>query len=293
MLFKKLRLTRHERRCATEFEGSCPDRPWSNFYEFLPFELIELAMRGEPKAAFVMGDRFDQGMDGLDADFEKALFFYRLGEEQNDFEAINNIGSMYFHGDGLPKDLELARQYFERAADGGVAGAMNNLGRMYLDGEGGLPVDIERGLALLERGARLHDVNAALKMQNIYDEGQYGQPVDMFRHIYWLWQSIYNGSGWACGRLADYLREGEIVRHQGPRAREFYERGMLHGDRYATLQLGIDYWSGNCGPRNFDSALHFLTMAEDMGSTFATECISKVRKTQSNHSEVCARAFDT
>lgn len=278
MLFKKLRLTRHERRCAKEFAGSRPPPPWDHLYKILPFDLMEMAERGEPKAAYVMGDRLDHGMGGLEADLQKALVYYRLGEQQDDPDALNNIGSMHFHGDGLPKDLELARGYFERAVEGGCAVAMNNLGRMYLDGTGGLPVDIACGLELLERGARLYDVNAALKLQNIYKEGQYGQPVDIFRRIYWLWHAAYNGSGRAYALIADYLKDGKVVRRQKDRVRDLYEQGMMLDDSYATHMLGLDYWSGQCGERNLEYALHFLTMAEEMGDGSATNSIAALQK---------------
>jgi TPR repeat protein len=278
MLFKKLRLTRHESRCAKEFAGDCPRPPWDHLYKTPPFDLMEMAERGEPKAAYVMGDRLDHGMDGLEADFQKALVYYRLGAEQDDPDVLNNIGSMHFHGDGLPKDLELARHYFERAVEGGCAVAMNNLGRMYLDGTGGLTVNIARGIGLLEGGARLYDVNAALKLQNMYKEGQYGQPVDVFRRIYWLWHAAYNGSGRACALIADYLKEGKDVRRQTNRVRDLYERGMMLEDDYATHMLGLDYWSGKCGKRNLRHALHFLTMAEEMGDESATGSIAALRK---------------
>lgn len=48
-ILKKLRLTRYERRCANEFAGDCPDRPWDHLYEVLPFELMEMAERGDPR----------------------------------------------------------------------------------------------------------------------------------------------------------------------------------------------------------------------------------------------------
>jgi TPR repeat protein len=278
MFFKKFRLTQHERRCANEFVGNSPRPPWDHLYNVLPFDLMEMAERGEPKAAFVMGDRLDQGMSGLQVDFQKALVYYRLGEEQGDPDALNNIGSMHFHGDGLPKDLEIARRYFELAAQGDCASAMNNLGRMYLEGEGGLRADIKQGIALLERGGRLYDVNAALKMQTIYNHGQYGQPADIFRRIYWLWHAAYNGSGRAYALIADYLKDGKNIRRQRDRVRYLYEQGMELGDSYATHMLGIDYWSGKCGEENLDYALHFMTRAEQMGDESATESIATLRK---------------
>lgn len=126
---------------------------------------MEMAARNEPKAAFVLGDIFDQGMGGIDQNFDKALLYYRMGEEIDDPDALNNLGSMHYQGDALPLDHEKARHYFERAAAAGCAAAMNNLGRMYLDGEGGLKVDIGKGLTLLKRGAEAFDENAALKLK--------------------------------------------------------------------------------------------------------------------------------
>lgn len=252
-------------------------RPGDHLYD-LPFELMEMAERGEPKAAFVMGDRLDQGMDGLEADHQKALIYYRLGEEQSDPDALNNIGSMHFHGDGLPQHLELARSYFERAVEGDCAAALNNLGRMYLNGQGGLLVDIDRGLLLLERGAQLYDQNAALKLTSIYYQGHYGQPVDMFRRIYWLWHAAYNGSGIAFALIGDILRRGKYVRQQKERVRTLYEQGMMLDDGYAAMQLGLDYWFGECGARNLEHALHFLTMAEEMGEQSATDSITRLRE---------------
>ena len=276
MFFAKTRLTQHEQRCAKEFAGECPRPAWDHLYAVLPFDLMEMAERGEPKAAFVMGDRFDQGMCGLNSDLAKALVYYRIGEEQGDPDALNNIGSMHFHGDGLPQDMVAARIYFERAAEGGCPAAMNNLGRMLLEGEGGLQVDIKRGMTILEQGARLYDVNAALKMQAIYRDGQYGLSADLKQRIYWLWQAIYNGSGRACAIIADYLREGEVVSQQLPRMRELYEKGAELGDSYATLQIGIVYKNGVGGPKDIDTARHYLLQAEDMGEEFATEILAKL-----------------
>ena len=276
MFFAKTRLTQHEQRCAKEFAGESPRPAWDHLYAVLPFDLMEMAERGEPKAAFVMGDRFDQGMCGLDSDLVKALVYYRIGEEQGDPDALNNIGSMHFHGDGLPRDMVAARIYFERAAEGGCPAAMNNLGRMLLEGEGGLQTDIKRGMAILEQGARLYDVNAALKMQAIYRDGQYGQSADLKQRIYWLWQAIYNGSGSACATIADFLREGEVVSQQLPRMRELYEKGAELGDSYATLQIGIVYKNGVGGRKDIDTARHYLLQAEDMGEEFATEMLAKL-----------------
>lgn len=276
MFFAKRRLTKHEQSCAAEFAGIAPKPDWDPFYELPPFDLMEMADRGVPKAAYVMGDRLDQGMGGLNADVEKALIYYRMGEEQGDPDALNNIGSMHFHGDGLPQDFVLARDYFERAVAGGCPAAMNNLGRMYLDGRGGLPVDVARGMEILMRGARAYDIDAALKMQNIYHEGQFGQKPDVAKRITWLWQAIYNGNGRACALIGNYLGEGKLVAFQGERARDLYFRGTLLCDSLATLQLGLDYYTGKCGPQDMEQAEFYLAQAEAMGEDVAVT-LSEIR----------------
>jgi hypothetical protein len=53
---------------------------------------------------------------------------------------------------------------------------------------------------------------------------------------------------------------------------------MMRDDSYATLQLGVDYLAGKCGEQNLGHAFHYLTMAEQMGEDFATECIAKLRE---------------
>lgn len=236
-MFDRFRLTRHEKACAAKFAGNCPAKPWDHIYRELPLTLMEMAARDEPKAAYVLGDMFDQGMGGIDRDLQKAHLYYRFGEEIGDPDAINNLGSMHFQGDGLPLDHALARQYFERAVAGGCAAAMNNLGRMHLDGDGGAEVDVEKGLSLLMRGAEAFDIDAALKLQSIYLQGLYGQPRDRFQRVRWLWQAAHNGSANAYAIIGVILDDGELVTAQPERARQLYEMALERGSGYGAYCL--------------------------------------------------------
>ncbi|MEZ5850056.1 MAG: tetratricopeptide repeat protein [Hyphomicrobiaceae bacterium] len=275
-MFTRFRLTRFEAACARRFSGKAPAPAWDRLYCDLPFTLMEMAERNEPKAAYVLGDIFDQGMGGIKQDFEKALLYYRLAEKIEDPDALNNIGSMHYQGDALPLDREKARHYFERAVAGGCAAAMNNLGRMYLDGEGGAGVDIAKGLAILKRGAEAYDANAALKLKSIYYEGSYDQRKSQFKYVRWLWQAAFNGHAGSYAVIGDILAAGEIVKRQPMRVRPLYERALALSDGYGALCLGLDYCSGKCGEQDVERGLQYLRQAAAMGEEDAAEMANKI-----------------
>jgi uncharacterized protein len=279
-MFEKFRLTRYEKSCATKFSGSCNEPPWSQLYDELPFKLMEMANRDVPKAAYVLGDIFDQGMGEIERDLDKALLYYRMGETIDDPDALNNLGSMHYRGEGLPKDLGRAFQYFEKAAVGGCATAMNNLARMYLDGEGGLDIDIEKGIGLLQEGAEAFDVNAALKLKSIYYQGSYNQPKDMFKYVRWLWQCAYNRHGDSFAVIGELLSAGQIVKRQPERVRPLYKEALEFGSGYGALCLGLDYCSGKNGDQSVEMGLMYLRLAEEYGEEGVAEIILEVEKKQ-------------
>jgi uncharacterized protein len=270
-------LGRYAKKLSRQFAGSAPAKSWDGYYNLPPFELIELALQKVPKAAYVMGDRLDQGMDGLEQNFEKALVFYRLAEEIEDADALNNLGSMHHHGDGLPQNFKLARTYYERAVEAGCAAAMNNLGRFYLQGEAGCDRDIPGGMALLERAADHFEQNAALKLAflHLYGKQEFGIIPDLKKRLYWLYRAAYNGSGAAYCILGDLYRNGETIPKNMASAIAFYKQAVSLGDADAAFQLGLYYFEGNAADAAL--SLQYLQLAQDGGLEQAADFISKLR----------------
>ncbi len=73
---------------------------------------------------------------GVPQDYKEAAKWYRLGAEQGDADAQNNLGAMYDHGQGVPQDDKEAVRWYRLAAEQGCADAQLNLGAMYYNGQG-------------------------------------------------------------------------------------------------------------------------------------------------------------
>ena len=99
-----------------------------------PEALRQMALAGDPEAAFELGWDCLQGHDGPRND-EEAASWYRLASISSP-EAENNLGWMYQNGCGVPQDDAEALRLYRRAADGGCPTAFTNLGWMYLFGRG-------------------------------------------------------------------------------------------------------------------------------------------------------------
>jgi len=64
-----------------------------------------------------LGDYYYYGL-GTDIDFEAAAFHYRIAsEQQNNAQAMFNLGYMHELGHGMPQDIHLAKRFYDMAAD--------------------------------------------------------------------------------------------------------------------------------------------------------------------------------
>ena len=64
-----------------------------------------------------LGDYYYYGL-GTDIDFEAAAFHYRIAsEQQNNAQAMFNLGYMHELGHGMPQDIHLAKRFYDMAAE--------------------------------------------------------------------------------------------------------------------------------------------------------------------------------
>ena len=67
-----------------------------------------------------LGDYYYYGL-GTDIDFEAAAFHYRIAsEQQNNAQAMFNLGYMHELGHGMPQDIHLAKRFYDMAAETSV-----------------------------------------------------------------------------------------------------------------------------------------------------------------------------
>jgi TPR repeat protein len=96
----------------------------------------EAAKFEDPQALYALATAYDRG-EGVPADPERAIGFYKVSALSGHAPAMTAIGTYFYTGEQVPKDLEVARGWFEEAALGADPDGMFNLAAMMARGEGG------------------------------------------------------------------------------------------------------------------------------------------------------------
>lgn len=259
---------KYERMPPLPAHQNAPD----DLYDMMPNDLAALAKAGDGKAAYVLGDIFDQGDRDRPRNFKAALGWYMRAAELGDGDALNNLGSMSQHGDGLPKDMIAARDYYERAVAVGNPVAMGNLGKFYQNGDAGLPKDGNKARTLMTKGAELGDTNSMLSIGHDWDNGVSGPPNPRMA-LYWYRMAAKSGHQSGYFNLGQCYRLGDIVPRDYAKANELYEHARLRGSASATYCLGLLYWNGLGCEKSPAKALGYFREAEEAGDTDAPEAI--------------------
>ena len=76
-----------------------------------------------------------EGWSNYDKKYDEALYWFRLGEQQNDKFCIANIGVLYLDGCGVAQSNEQAFAYLKRSSDMGNPVASYLIGKMCFDGK--------------------------------------------------------------------------------------------------------------------------------------------------------------
>jgi TPR repeat protein len=78
--------------------------------------------------------------------YDKALAWFILVAMENNPNAHNDIGSLYFDGLGVPKNYLCALKWLLKSADGNYGGSTpNNIGKLFENGQG---VSLDKNKAL-------------------------------------------------------------------------------------------------------------------------------------------------
>lgn len=101
-----------------------------NYIDALPL-YKKAGLLGNVYAMRWAGQIYLEGLSNVGKDYEKALYWYRMGAEQNDRDCIANIGLMYLDGCGVAKNCEKALAFLKRSSNLGNPVASYWIGRMY------------------------------------------------------------------------------------------------------------------------------------------------------------------
>ncbi len=172
-------------------------------------------------ALTVMAGPLEDGYRAFEAkDYKTAYRYWQPLAEQNNPDALFNLGLMAKNGWGMKKDYKQAMKWFKKAAYYGSADAAYNLGVMYISGETGFPSskdaiywwkqaaeqghhesqynygvmlaygkgiekDVPAALKWWKLAAQQGDVNAINALVRVYEQGLLGQKKDPQKAAYW------------------------------------------------------------------------------------------------------------
>ena len=88
---------------------------WSTAKEVFDFYLKK-SITGDLKSAFYIGEMYHTGM-GTEADFSKAIYYYKIAAKAGFADAQNTMGYLYSYDfDGINRDIEKAKYWYRKAA---------------------------------------------------------------------------------------------------------------------------------------------------------------------------------
>lgn len=196
-------------------------------------EIQRKAENGNAEAQFQLGRIYHNG-DGIEPNFNKAVYWYKkaaqqgyvdaqinLGscyDENEDFDSAfywnmeaakqgspigqTNVGYYYRSGDGVAKDYAKAAYWFQKAADQGDAVGEQALGACYLKGDGVLQ-DYAKGIEWTKKAAQQGDTVAAYNLGVYYYNGD-EIPKDYSQAFHWLQLSAQHGCSLALNFINKY-----------------------------------------------------------------------------------------
>lgn len=97
--------------------------------------LTELANKGDANAQQVLGIMYENGQ-GMTADLQQALKWYRLAANSDNASAQYHLGRLYATGSGVPRSPEQSLKWYRLAAANSQPNAQYQLGMMSLQGNG-------------------------------------------------------------------------------------------------------------------------------------------------------------
>lgn len=88
------------------------------------------AVQGSPLALDMLGDFYEKGVGGVNADPVKAADYYRLAANRGVVTAQESLAEMLHFGKGIPKNIIEAREWYSKAAEAGSESAQKAMSLM-------------------------------------------------------------------------------------------------------------------------------------------------------------------
>ena len=151
----------------------------------------------------------------------------RLGCDNGDARACNNLGFMYYAGDGVPQDFDRARSLYDQACNGGAMRGCSNLGLMYGTGQG-VTEDLARALGLFQQACDGGAMLGCTRLGLMYDAGD-GVTQDLARAASLYQQACDGEDVLGCYSLGLMYYAGDVVTQDLARAASLFRQACDGG----------------------------------------------------------------
>ncbi|MHA1546252.1 MAG: peptidoglycan-binding protein [Alphaproteobacteria bacterium] len=143
------------------------------------------AQAGDPMAQVLVGIEYGKG-SVVEKDEAKARQWYEKAARQDNIDAQNNLGNIYWFGRGVAKDAFRAIDYYRSAAAQGHSAAQTHVGYAYANGEGARRDD-RQAVEWYRKAAAKNEPFALNNLALFYEAGRgglrksRGEAIKLFR----------------------------------------------------------------------------------------------------------------
>lgn len=201
--------------------SAIPFSPFNQRYQYYK-TMVNNAGQGDVNAQLTLAIMYGKG-NGVDQDYEKAVYWYTKAAEQGNAQAQNNLGVRYELGEIVNKDDEKAVYWYTKAADQNYAMAVNNLGGLYFR-----KGNDDEAFPWYLKAAELGYIKAQVFVGVAYEEGN-GTPKSIENAIYWYKKAAASGDGLAQQALGTKYRLGDGVEKDPKQAGYWYKKAANNG----------------------------------------------------------------
>ena len=212
----------------------------------------------DPNILFSFAWNFENGL-GVEKDFNRAFYWYKLAAEKGHVAAMNNLGACYSEGIGVKKDRSQAFYWFKKSAENGSHVAMDNLAWRYQFGVGTKKDDM-LAFHWYKKSAELGNNRAMYELGMCYTLGK-GCGIDNNQAIFWHEKAADSGNAAAMNSI------GNLHYHRNDLSSAFlwYQKGAVNNDPNAMYNLSACYYYGNGTEKDSTKAAYWYEKAKING----------------------------
>ena len=215
-------------------------------------------------AYYNLGQIYTYGVDGVEADQQKAGLNFSMAAQLGDPSAQFYLGHLYRVGSEYGKsDAASSRQYIELAAEQKHPGAVYYLALMHRNGEGGLEPSEGAFRRYLSEAATLGHGPAHACLGDMYYKGTDGVGTDYQKAVNHFTTAGKLGEKEALCSAAAMHFHGLGTRQDHHEAFLLYQEAVVAGSIPALRNIGSMYYHGQGVPTNKKVAAHFYKMADE------------------------------